>query len=126
MPDVPAMSWRPMNTAPRDGTHILIAFGQDWTSSAVYVRADGDNFPWKFIDSQGEGRPVLNGARDDEYGPSGWMPLPKWASPHLNSLKAAWRTRRTAPASQECAELDITTENIMRYSIPDFSKDHSE
>jgi hypothetical protein len=84
MPAPDGLTWRSMVTAPRDGTHILIAFGQDWTSSAVYVQADGDDFPWKFIDSQGEGRPFLNGARDDECGPSGWMPLPKWAPIHIS------------------------------------------
>lgn len=95
MPASDGSTWRPMDTAPRDGTHILIAFGQDWTSSAVYVSAADDRFPWKFLDSQGEGRPFLNGARDDEYGPSGWMPLPGWeptTPPTLND-----QTSRASP-----------------------------
>lgn len=72
------VEWRPMSTAPRDGTPILIAFGSDCTSSAIYSRNDDDRHPWKFIDTQGPGLPIFNGARDDRYGPTGWMPLPKW------------------------------------------------
>lgn len=68
--------WRPIETAPRDGTHILIRFGSDWTSSASYHRDEDDAHPWKFLDSQGQGLPIINGARDDKYGPSHWMPLP--------------------------------------------------
>jgi hypothetical protein len=30
---------------------------------------------------KGPGRPVLNGMRDGEYGPTGWMPLPEWKRP---------------------------------------------
>ncbi|MBU0801409.1 MAG: hypothetical protein KKA05_10480 [Alphaproteobacteria bacterium] len=68
--------WKTIDSAPRDGTHILIAFGQDHVSVGSYHRNDDDLHPWKFMDSQGEGLPILNGARDDQYGPSKWRPLP--------------------------------------------------
>lgn len=68
--------WLGIETAPRDGTHILIRFGSDWTSSASYHRNEDDAHPWKFLDSQGQGLPIINGARDDKYGPSHWAPLP--------------------------------------------------
>lgn len=82
-------SWRSMDSALRDGTHILIAFGSDGMSSAIYSRNDDDPHPWKFIDTQGDGRPFLNGARDDEYGPTAWRHLPPRltsTSPAMNSL----------------------------------------
>lgn len=72
------MEWQPISTAPRDGTHILIAFGQDGVSSAMYTRNLDDAHPWKFMDRQQDGVPIFNGARDDQYGPSHWMPLPVW------------------------------------------------
>lgn len=68
--------WQKMDTAPRDGTHILIAFGEDHVSSAAYTRNDDDPHPWKFVDQQADGVPIFNGARDDQYGPTHWQPLP--------------------------------------------------
>lgn len=68
--------WQPIETAPRDGTHILVRFGEDHVSSAAYTDDDSHTHPWKFLDDQREGRPIFNGARDDRYGPTGWMPLP--------------------------------------------------
>lgn len=68
--------WQPIKSAPRDGTMILIAFGPDSVSVGCYSRNDDDLHPWKFMDSQAEGLPIFNGARDDIYGPSYWMPLP--------------------------------------------------
>lgn len=73
---VEGMKWQPIESAPRDGTHILIAFGSDWVSSAIYCSNDDDAHPWKFLDQQGQSIPILNGARDDKYGPTRWLPLP--------------------------------------------------
>ena len=73
--------WNHMDTAPRDGTPILIAFGSDHRSSAIYVDDPTDAHPWKFIDLQ-NGRPIINGARDDKYGPTGWLPMPRWVAPY--------------------------------------------
>lgn len=84
-PDASAMrkaleDWQPIETAPRDGTHILIAFGGDVVASACYTANDDETHPWKFVDQQGKGLPIFNGARDDKYGPTHWMPLP--SAPH--------------------------------------------
>jgi hypothetical protein len=76
-----AFPWERIESAPRDGTHILIAFGEDGVSTAAYHRDDDDLYPWKFMDSQGQGLPFFNGARDDEYGPTHWMPIPKFQRP---------------------------------------------
>ena len=68
--------WRPIATAPRNGTHVLLAFGQDWVSSAAY-NAENAAYPWVFLDDLRQGRPASNQARDDgEHGPSHWAPLP--------------------------------------------------
>jgi hypothetical protein len=72
---------RSMETAPRDGTPILIFFGCDGCSSAMYSQNLDDPYPWKFLDEKAPGVPMLNGARDDVYGPTGWMPMPKWQKP---------------------------------------------
>ena len=85
--NLPEAQWQTMETAPRDGTHILIAFGEDGVCSAAYSADDGDAWPWKFVDQQGIGRPIFSGARDDKYGPTHWQPLPPSPTTH-SSLTA--------------------------------------
>jgi len=90
--------WRLMDSAPRDGSPILIALGSDCTSSAVYT---GGPHPWKFIDMKGPGRPILNGMRDGEYGPTGWMPLPEWKRPEhvtVRQIRDAMMATQDDPA----------------------------
>jgi hypothetical protein len=70
----PAYSWLTISSAPRDGSNILIRFGRDGASQAKYV--PGVPHPWKFIDTNDGITWLINGARDDEYGPSHWMPMP--------------------------------------------------
>jgi len=82
--------WQPIETAPRDGTEILIAIGSDYIGSAFYAVVaigsdyigsafyaddDSDPYPWKFFDRNGI-KPLANGIRDDRMGPTHWMPLP--------------------------------------------------
>lgn len=88
---LPEPMWLPIESAPRDGTHVLIAFGQDHVSSGAYVANDDDPFPWKFLDQQAQGFPIFNGARDDKYGPTHWMPLP--GPPLANSASGGSRAR---------------------------------
>jgi hypothetical protein len=75
----PAYSWLPIESAPRDGSNILIRFGRDGVSQAKYVA--GTPFPWKFIDTHDGITWMINTARDGEYGPSHWMPLPSAVGP---------------------------------------------
>jgi hypothetical protein len=71
--------WQPMKTAPRDGTNILLAWGQDGVSQGHYV--PGLPKPWKFIDTNDGLTWLINFAVDNEYGPTHWMPMPKWTKP---------------------------------------------
>ncbi|WP_199520065.1 hypothetical protein [Fulvimarina endophytica] len=64
----------PMETAPKDGTPILLFFGED-TRTAGWWTGDAE-YPWAFIDTGmvdiGTG---VNHSRDDKYGPSHWAPF---------------------------------------------------
>ena len=77
MSDAACDMWQPISTAPRDGTNILIRFGRDGVSQAAYV--PGVPHPWKFIDTNDGITWLINGAVDNEYGPSHWMPMPNAA-----------------------------------------------
>lgn len=87
-------AWCPMNTAPRDGTVIVLRFGEDgespgWFDSPCYPIKNDDGtwpdnpygHPWAFIDKGSEikhgedvGSWFVNHARDTEYGPTHWRP----------------------------------------------------
>ena len=76
------MTWRPIETAPKDGTEILVCGGTfsddcDWSDTAypysgyAIVQWDGqDNgHPW-------EGHPCHDGDGYRNHAPTHWMPLP--------------------------------------------------
>lgn len=69
------IEWQPIKTAPRDGTNILLAWGQDGVSQGHYV--PGLPRPWKFIDTNDGVTWLINFAVDNEYGPTEWHPMPK-------------------------------------------------
>lgn len=82
-------AWQPIATAPRDGRNILIRFGQDGASQAMYV--PGVPHPWKFIDTNDGVTWLINSARDGEYGPSHWMQMPTAdAAPESISIQEVW------------------------------------
>lgn len=66
---------QPISSAPRDGTHILIFFGQDGVSQARYIV--GAQKPWQFIDTNDGITWLINHAVDGPGGPSHWMPMPQ-------------------------------------------------
>lgn len=68
------MNWNPIASAPRDGSNILIRFGQDGTSQAKYIA--GLPYPWQFIDTNDGVTWLINHAQDAPGGPSHWMPMP--------------------------------------------------
>ncbi|TDY26262.1 hypothetical protein B0G81_6772 [Paraburkholderia sp. BL6665CI2N2] len=67
-------AWQPIETAPKDGTNILIRFGLDGVSQAKFT--PGWAWPWQFIDTNDGVTWMLNRAVDGPGGPSHWMPLP--------------------------------------------------
>lgn len=80
--------WQPIETAPRDGTEVILAItGGGHKSHWVHVGwwNAGDSFPWRFIDSfdltptgccnlEDDDRIPVNGAREESV--THWMPLP--------------------------------------------------
>ena len=69
------MKWQPIETAPRDGTYILLAGDSGYTTTPLRVevcRYDADYHPWQ---------PWVNHANDsfmDGGGePTCWLPLPE-------------------------------------------------
>lgn len=72
--------WQPIETAPRDGTVILLARGAGvyaayWhpAKGCAVVAEHDKKFPWAFIDPTNG----WNGYSDDKNGPTHWMPLPE-------------------------------------------------
>ena len=70
--------WKTMESAPRDGTNILLAWGQDGVSQGHYVPGLQGTHPWKFIDTNDGITWLINHAVDGPGGPTHWMPMPKW------------------------------------------------
>lgn len=60
--------WRPIETAPRDGTEILVCMWDDHTMMVVNYEADParPGHPWWTLDGQAYA----------EGAPTHWMPLP--------------------------------------------------
>lgn len=75
-PEGYVVDWRPIESAPRDGTHIILAFGQDHSSEGWFVDRDDESRPWAFIDIGDYNVVIINKCRDDQYGPSHWQPMP--------------------------------------------------
>jgi hypothetical protein len=72
-------AWRPIETAPRDGTVILLGNVGSEPRPAYYGLAPRSfgagadkRFPWTFLDCTNG----VNHCTDDELGPTHWMPLP--------------------------------------------------
>lgn len=84
--------WMPIETAPKDGTVILLAYKTQvvagWWSDAKEARmSSGDLYPWCFVydrpnfdeDASAEaGRGLIapNGFQNDAPGPTHWSPMP--------------------------------------------------
>lgn len=74
--------WNPISTAPRDGTHIILAFGQDGVMEGWWDDNDPGPYPWKFLDRGAPGSTgyaaggFINGSREVRGGPTHWQPLP--------------------------------------------------
>jgi hypothetical protein len=68
--------WQPMTTAPRDGSVVILRWGDDGETVAWYV-ADSE-FPWGFVDtgsSANEAGYFINHAKDAPEGATHWRPF---------------------------------------------------
>lgn len=89
-----AVAWLPIETAPRDGTLILLRFGSDGKSQGLYVPTLKP-YPWKFIDADGPSW-IINHAVDGPGGPSHWAKFPEY--------RKAARRDTTPPAPDHTQE----------------------
>jgi len=70
-----ACTWPTIESAPRDGSTILLRFGQDGVSQGRYnFSHDRAGHPWEFIDGD-NAKWIVNHAVDGPGGPSHWMPM---------------------------------------------------
>jgi hypothetical protein len=65
--------WRPISTAPKDGTIIVLAQRYDVVAGR-WDSAENERYPWRFLDNTIDG---LNGYEEGARGPTHWMPLPE-------------------------------------------------
>ena len=70
------MEWQPIETAPKDGTEILLTDGA-FTHCGRWYDKNNPKYPWKFLDFTYRWKDELNGWQDNKYGPTHWMPLPE-------------------------------------------------
>ena len=80
--------WQPIETAPRDGTIILL-YAKPTVVAGRWSDAGTGKYPWDFLDgetSDPEAWP-LNAMHDNEYGPTHWMPLPEPPLPEVTTTR---------------------------------------
>lgn len=85
-------AWQPIETAPKDGTEIILAIANSVGSHWVHIGwwNEGDSFPWRFIDTftlephgccddEDADRTPVNGSKAEQV--THWMPLPAAPAP---------------------------------------------
>lgn len=65
-----SMQWQPIETAPKDGTHVLFYVDEYWIEGWFNIARNRFDYAW--LPSHGIG----DGGYDDPY-PTAWMPLPQ-------------------------------------------------
>jgi len=79
----PADAWQPIESAPRDGTLIVLGrwYGppRRWERAVGYWFDRDERFPWRFIDPSSDDG--INGYRSGPWGPSHWCELALPAPP---------------------------------------------
>ncbi|CAH1205756.1 hypothetical protein PAECIP111893_02410 [Paenibacillus plantiphilus] len=68
------MKWKPIDTAPKDGTSILVLNNDKYVYEARYDEDSWNKCKWKFASADQHGCGCCSGD-DDE--PTHWMPLPQ-------------------------------------------------
>lgn len=74
--EIPAPAWQPIETAPKDGTIILISREGGFVEAAYWnlarrVAGTDKDFPWTTLDEFN----LTNGRTEDS--PTHWQPLPE-------------------------------------------------
>lgn len=76
--ELPTAVWSEMASCPRDGTVVLLRWGEDHVSPGWWASltdmddgAEKDPFPWAFFDGK-DGQVFVNHAVDTELGPTHW------------------------------------------------------
>lgn len=112
------VAWQSMATCPRDGTAVLLRWGEDhvspgWWCAAVSPIQNEDGtwpretggFPWAFFDMN-DGVAFVNHAVDTEYGPTHWAP---YVYPAAQAVDLG-QFREAVLCWAEAAENDLTDE----------------
>lgn len=101
-----AVAWQTMDTAPRDGTVVMLRWGQDGEAPGWYLKrkefANGRRYAWAFIDGGSNGRPFINHAVDTEYGPTHWAPYTRAGY----TIRSGDMCRHGKWASEPCNDCD--------------------
>ena len=63
--------WQPIETAPKDGTVILMFRNKEVLAGAFH--AELGKYPWLILEESMDG---TNGLQEGAHGPTHWMPLP--------------------------------------------------
>ncbi|MCU1139248.1 Lar family restriction alleviation protein [Stenotrophomonas maltophilia] len=117
------VAWQSMATCPRDGTAVLLRWGEDhvspgWWCAAVSPIQNEDGtwpretggFPWAFFDMN-DGVAFVNHAVDTEYGPTHWAPYvyPPAQAVDLGAVREAVRKAWQKCAAGESVDLQFGT-----------------
>lgn len=80
------MEWQPIETAPKDGTIIIVTDGKTVAASSFCPQLHGKEYPWAFVDNftsgpngccdNEDGERVISNAFSKDY-VIYWMPLPE-------------------------------------------------
>ena len=69
--------WQPIETAPKDGTRILVSFGTMGIYAVAWEESAYDEFKLWCVDDNKHGPYYLRGYSDEgPRSPTHWMPLP--------------------------------------------------
>lgn len=76
--------WRTIDSAPRDGTVILISDARysGYPAFAAYFDSEQELYPWRFLNPRTTDGTGIGEMQDDVYGPTHWMPLPEPPEPN--------------------------------------------
>lgn len=130
--DAVPVAWQSMATCPRDGSVVILKWGEDhvspgWWSAPVSPVQNDDGtwpsetggFPWAFFDRANR-ETIVNHAVDTEYGPTHWAPYTHPQPAALNEVSGGHELARAVEKAlgnrdgERDAELDELLEMAMQ------------